>query len=139
MKRKLVMAMVMAGVLTMVPVNFGTANTVQAALPSSGEVVQPRYVNTINISANLVITGNTAHCYADATAKKSCHISIVMRLQRKDGSSWNTICSWVGSADSVTKSLDQTFSLSTHGTYRVHAEFNVGGEAISCNSPTKTY
>ena len=133
------MALALTGMLTMLPGVYGTAIPVQAAQAASGELVQPRYVNTSSINADLVISGSTAHCYANATAKRSCHIKVKMRLQRKDGSSWSTVCSWVGAADGVTKTLDKTFSLSTRGSYRVNAEFNVGGEVLTYTSSTKTY
>ena len=139
MKRKFLMALALTGMLTKIPGVYGTAIPVQAAQAASGELVQPRYVNTSSINADLVISGSTAHCYANATAKRSCHINVKMRLQRKDGSSWSTVCSWVGAADGVTKTLDKTFSLSTRGSYRVNAEFNVGGEVLTYNSSTKTY
>ena len=139
MKRKFLRALALTGMLTMLPGIYGTAIPVQAAQTTGGELVQPRYVNTATINADLVISGNTASCYASATAKRSCHINVKMRLQRKDGSSWSTVCSWVGSADSVIKTLSQTFSLSTRGSYRVNAEFNVGGEVLTYNSSTKTY
>ena len=139
MKRKLLMTLMLAGALTMVPVSFGPATQVQAALPGNEEVVQPRYVNTINIAADLVINGNTAHCYSSATKKKVCRINIKMRLQRKSGSSWITVCTWTGTSDTGTKSMDKTFTLSTHGTYRVNAEFDVAGEVLTYNSRTQTY
>ena len=139
MKRKFLMALALTGMLTMLPGVFGTVVPVQAAQAAGGELVQPRYVNTAAIAADLVISGSTAHCLADVTAKRTCHINVKMRLQRKDGSSWSTVCSWVGAADGVTKTLSQTFSLSTRGSYRVNAEFNVGGEVLTYNSSTKTY
>lgn len=104
-----------------------------------GGVAEPYYENASNITAGLKITGNTAYCSAEVFAKKVCFINVVMRLQRKEGSSWHTVSSWVESSTSGSKIMGKYFNLSTRGTYRVYAIFTVGGEEISCSSASKTY
>lgn len=141
MKRKVSMVMAVLCLL----LNLSTVS--YAAGPSDGQptatggggIAQPYYVNTSKISAGLRIEGNTAYCGADVVAKKVCFINVVMRLQRKEGSSWHTVSSWVESSTSGMKVMSKTFTLSTRGTYRVYALFTVGGEEVSCASNTKTY
>lgn len=104
-----------------------------------GDTVQPRYVNTAGISANLLLDGSTAHSTCTVNAKRHCHISVCMELQYKDGSSWKTKASWLDSTDGVTLSLTRTFGLTKRGSYRVKAFFNVAGEELSYTSSTRTY
>lgn len=106
---------------------------------SGEEGIQPFYENTINISAGLKINGSTASARASVTAKYVCNVNIVMRLQRKVGSDWHTIVSWVaGSADGF-KNLTKTHTLTTRGTYRVYALFDVDGEKLEYVGNTATY
>ena len=104
-----------------------------------GNTVQPRYVNTAGISANLQIESGTAYATCTVNAKRSCHISVCMELQYKDGSTWKTKASWLDSVNGVTKTLTRSFGLTKRGTYRVKAFFNVGGEELTYTSATSTY
>ena len=106
---------------------------------TSGNEVQPRYVNTANIAASLKIEGSTAYAHCTVTAKKVCHVNVKMRLQRWTGSEWFTVCSWVEASDKGTKTITRSFPLTTRGTYRVYTLFNVGGEELSYTSVSKTY
>jgi len=140
MKRKISMVLaVMCLLLNLSTVSY--AAEVAGVQPTAigGGTAEPYYVNTANISAGLKITGNTAYCNADVTAKKVCFINIVMRLQRKEGTSWHTVSSWVESANAGGKNMTKSFTLSTRGTYRVYAIFTVGGEEVFCSSVSKTY
>lgn len=140
MKRKIPMVLaVMCLLLNLSTVSY--AAEVAGVQPTAigGGTAEPYYVNTSKISAGLIIEGNTAYCGADVAAKKVCFINVVMRLQRKEGTSWHTVSSWVESANAGSKVLSKSFTLSTRGTYRVYAIFTVGGEEVSCSSVSKTY
>lgn len=141
MKRKVSMVLaVLCLLLNLSTVSYAAGSAgVQPTATGGGGIAQPYYVNTANISAGLIIEGNTAYCGADVAAKKVCFINVVMRLQRKEGSSWHTVSSWVESANAGSKVLSKSFTLSTRGTYRVYAIFTVGGEEVSCSSVSKTY
>lgn len=146
MKRRISMMLaVMCLLLSVSTVSYaatGEGNTVQpnAIGGGGGGIAQPYYVNTANMTAGLKITGNTAYAYSEVFAKKVCFINVVMRLQRKEGSSWHTVSSWVeSSANASGKVMGKYFTLSTRGTYRVYAIFTVGGEELTCASGTKTY
>lgn len=141
MKRRISMVLaVMCLLLNLSTVSY--AAEVAGAQPTAiggGGTAEPYYINTAKISAGLIIEGNTAYCYSDVVAKKVCFINVVMRLQRKEGTSWHTVSSWVESANAGSKVLSKSFALSTRGTYRVYAIFTVGGEEVSCASASKTY
>ncbi len=144
MKRRISMVMaVVCLVLSMSTVSNAAANEDAAAhANAAGGVsgIQPYYENTSTISSGIKIEGNTAYCIADVSAKKLCFINIVMRLQRKEGSSWHTIVSWVGSsANAGSKVMSKSHTLSTRGTYRTYAICTVGGEEVTCASGTATY
>ena len=118
--------------------NEGTVAHANAVGGTGG--IQPYYVNTATLSSEIKIEGSTAYCITDVSAKKLCFINIVMRLQRKEGSSWHTIVSWVGSsANAGSKVMSKSHTLSTRGTYRVYAICTVGGEEVTCTSNTATY
>lgn len=144
MKRKISMVLaVVCMVLSMSTVSNAAANENTAAHTNAvGGVggIQPYYVNTANISAGIRIEGSTAYCYTEVVAKKACFITAIMRLQRKEGGSWRTVCSWIESVENAGgKNLYKSHSLSTRGTYRVYAVCTVGGEEVTCGSNTATY
>ncbi len=140
MKRKISMVLaVMCLLLNLSTVSY--AAEVAGVQPTAigGGTAEPYYENASNITAGLKITGSTAYCSAEVFAKKVCFINVVMRLQRKEGTSWHTVSSWVESSTSGSKVMGKYFTLSTRGTYRVYAIFNVGGEELTCASASKTY
>lgn len=144
MKRRISMVMaVVCMVLSMSTVSNAAANEDVAAHANAvGGVsgIQPYYENTSTISSGIKIEGNTAYCITSVSAKKLCFINIVMRLQRKEGSSWHTIVSWVGSsANAGSKVMSKSHTLSTRGTYRTYAICTVGGEEVTCASNLATY
>ena len=142
MKRKVVIAVLMLMVLNVSSVSYAATEkngTDQIIAIKGQEGIQPFYDKTYNISAALKIEGNVAHATAHVTAKRPYHVSVVMRLQRKEGSDWHTIVSWVaGSADGF-KNLTKTHTLTTRGTYRVYALFDVDGEKLEYVGNTATY
>lgn len=145
-RKRVLMSLVLVAALLILPVNSSYAAggeleqiEIQRAQIGGGDTVDPQYVNTATITADLSIRGNNAHVYADAAAKKVCHISIVMRLQRKEGNSWVTKVSWVGSSDSGLKTMSRDFTLTQRGTYRTYAVYNVGGEELTYKSVTQVY
>jgi len=134
--------MALAGMLAAVPSGSAMAAVpVQQAQVREGDVVQPRYVNTANIAASLKIEGSTAYAFSTVTAKKSCHITVAMKLQRYAGANWGwaTVKTWNASVDGPNKMMEKSYALTTRGTYRVSADFNVGGEALNYTSTSKYY
>jgi hypothetical protein len=141
MKRKLQMALVLAFACCMATAASGIS---YAAAPGIREIhaedqVQPKYINTAIISADMYLDGSTAKCYSSVTAKRVCHISVNMELQRKVGDTWKMKASWRDSVDSLTLTMTRSFGLTERGTYRVKAYFNVAGEELSYTSVKYTY
>lgn len=140
MKRKISMMLaVMCLVLSMASVSQAAGKSAPPKAIGGSGTIQPHYVNTANISSDLKIEGSTAYCNAYVAAKRSCHITVTMRLQRKDGSSWFTVVSWVEAKDGIVKDMTKSFTLTKRGTYRVQANFDVAGEQLTYNSASKTY
>ncbi len=147
LKQRLLTSLALAAVLAVLPVGSSYAAELEAPQAEAGASVQtggeegidPQYINTSRITADLVISGNNAHVYASAIAKRICHVTVTMRLQRKEGSSWQTKVSWVGSSNTGDKTLGENYTLTQRGTYRTYAIFNVGGEELTYTSVSQVY
>lgn len=147
LKQRLLTSLALAAVLAVLPVGSSYAAELEAPQAEAGvsaqtggeEGIDPQYVNAANITADLVISGNNAHVYASAIAKRICHVTVTMRLQRKEGSSWQTKVSWVGSSNTGDKTLGENYTLTQRGTYRTYAIFNVGGEELTYTSVSQVY
>ena len=143
MKRKISMMLaVICLVASMSTVSYaaegGNVTRAKAAV-SPGGTAQPYYINIANISAGLRIEGNTAYCRAEVTAKKVCTVRIIMRLQKLEGSSWNTKVSWIESSATGIKDTTKSHTLSERGDYRVSLTAIVGSEEVDCVINTRTY
>ena len=138
MKRKIVTILTMFCLVVSTPItSYAAGNMAQPMAAGGSKTAQPYYENTTHLVSELKIDGSTAYCNAEVTAKKVCYINVVMRLQRQEGSSWHTVASC--SSTNGTKSMTKSFTLSTRGTYRVYAIFNVGGEELTYTSLTRKY
>lgn len=104
-----------------------------------GDGIDPQYVNAARITADLVISGNNAHVYASAVAKKVCHVTVTMRLQHKENGEWKTKVSWVESSNTGSKTLGKDYTLTQRGDYRTYAIFDVGGEQLTYKSAIGVY
>lgn len=147
MRQRVWMSLVLAAVLAVIPVTSSQAKVRVLQKLDNGAVVQiggeegidPQYINTATISADLSISGSTAHVYAKATAKRVCHVSVVMRLQYKDGDTWTTKKSWIAASDSGYKVLSEDTTLTQRGLYRTYASFDVAGEKLTYTSSYQRY
>lgn len=101
--------------------------------------IDPQYINTSSITADIAISGNNAHVYASAMAKKVCRVTVTMRLQYNDNGTWKTKVSWVGSSTNGCKTLAEDFTLTQRGEYRTYAIFDVGGENLTYKSVAERY
>lgn len=146
-KQRLLTSLALAAVLAVMPVGSSYAAEMGAAQAQAGararaggeEGIDPQYINTSRITADLVIRGNNAHVYASAIAKRVCHVTVTMRLQRKEGNSWKTKVSWVGSSNTGDKTMGEDVTLTQRGTYRTYAIFNVDGEELTYKSVSQVY
>lgn len=140
MKRKFLVVMTLAAILTVVPNGSAviTATPMQMTQLESGEV-QPRYLNAARIATALKIEGGTATAFSSVTAKRVCRIVTMMKLQKKEGTTWDTVRTWTAASDTGILDLTKTLNLTNRGTYRVYTEFDVAGEELSITSDSKTY
>ncbi len=147
MRQRVWMSLVLAAVLAVIPVTSSQAKVKVLQKLDKGAVVQvggeegidPQYVNTVSITADISISGNTAKVFASAVAKRVCHVSVVMRLQYKDGDTWTTKKSWVAASDSGHKALSESTTLTQRGLYRTYASFDVAGEKLTYTSSYQRY
>ena len=144
MKSRILMALtlVICMLVSIPSVSYAAAESgavLQPGLIGGSGTAQPNYVNASYISAGLRIEGNVAYVNADVTAKKTCDISVTARLQRKENGSWKTICSYIEYSSNGMKNMTHAYTLTTRGTYRTYAIFNVGGEELTLASSSKTY
>lgn len=147
MRQRVWMSLVLAAVLAVVPVTSSQAKVRVLQKLDNGAVVQiggeegidPQYVNTASITADISISGNTANVFASAVAKRVCHVSVVMRLQYKDGDTWTTKKSWIAASDSGHKTVSENTTLTQRGLYRTYASFDVAGEKLTYTSSYQRY
>lgn len=147
MRQRLLMSLLLVAAMVFVPVSNsqaqvrdlgegGGSKTVQIG---GGDTVDPQYVNTLTITADLSIKGSTAYVVASVTAKRVCHVSVVMRLQHKENGEWKTKKSWVAASDRGYKDMEKTYDLTQRGQYRTYALFDVAGEELSYKSVVQIY
>lgn len=146
-KQRIWMALVLAAALAVLPASSSQAKVKVLERLDDGAVVQiggeegidPQYVNAATITADISISGNTAHVFASTYAKKVCHVNIVMRLQYKNGNTWTTKKSWVASSNNGYKVMNESATLSQRGLYRTYAIFDVAGEKLTYTSSAQRY
>lgn len=146
-KQKLLAALTLLAVLVAFPASsYASAQEVTPDVAQKARAAQrdesgidPQYINTSSITADLAIKGNNAHAYASAMAKKVCRVTVTMRLQYNDNGTWKTKVSWVGSSTNGCKTLAEDFTLTQRGQYRTYAIFDVGGENLTYTSVTQRY
>ena len=72
------------------------------------EQIMPRYGNISQISGNIQAVSGKINCSVDVLMKTSISISVKMSLQKKNGSSWNTVKSWNKSYSNTTYRMKYT-------------------------------
>lgn len=146
-KQKLLAAVTLLAVLVAFPASsYASAQEVTPDVAQKARAVQggesgidPQYVNAATITADIAISGNNAHVYASALAKKVCRVTVTMRLQYNDNGTWKTKVSWVGTGTNGAKTLAEDFTLTQRGEYRTYAIFDVGGENLTYTSVAERY
>lgn len=90
-------------------------------------------------SSSLAISGSTATCAGtgSAYASMASSVKLNMYLQKKNGSSWESVTSWSTTASSSTAIISKTYTIGS-GTYRVKIVCTAGGETVTVYSLTKT-
>jgi hypothetical protein len=105
--------------------SFATSVSADEKTVSSGIVNSARYLYTISISNNLVITGNTASCQTVVSGLSTVtKIEATQYLQKWNGSAWVNVSNaqWSDSVNGKRLSMTNEKSGLSSGTYRVYAE-----------------
>jgi hypothetical protein len=92
-------------------------------------IITPKASNVfLNYSSSIDYTTSTIICSASNKLTNSTKNSILMELQKYNGSSWQTIKSWNTNGTSLTLSLKESYPKSL-GTYRVKSTHQANGES----------
>lgn len=108
--------------------------------------ISPYYSYTQLVTAGLSIdSSGVAECDGGITVYDlDSHISLSVRLQRKEGSTWILVKKWSDSCTGYRSiSINKTYTVS-EGTYRVVASGVITAsdgqvEAVSCTTSSRTY
>lgn len=90
-------------------------------------IILDRYIGLFKAYTTLSIASGTANCSGVGKAKTSNYtLSLTLSLQKKSGTSWNTIISWSGTGSGINGIvLNKTKSGLSSGTYRCKAYVRV--------------
>lgn len=103
--------------------------------------IMPRYSYTSYVSAGLSFSGNVANCSGAVSPSGDDDASVTVTLYRQNGSSWDYVTSWSGSATdgSIAAAGGSVNVGSGSGTYKVTTRGNVGhGKEYPTKSVTRT-
>ncbi len=101
-------------------------------------IISPRYSYTQSITAALSFSGGQAHCSGSVLPSGSYNCSITVTLYKQNGSDWDYVTSWSGSATGRDKAAAGGSTSVGSGTYKVVASANVGGKEFPSKSVTRT-
>lgn len=101
------------------------------------EQIMPRYGNISQISGNIQAVSGKINCSVDVLMKTSISISVKMSLQKKNGSSWNTVKSW-NKSYSNTKVVNSkaVYNSTTGATYRMKYTVTAGNDKATGTTPS---
>ncbi len=110
----------------------GLLGTTGFALTVQPVGMSPMYVNTTSISASLTFSGDTATLKGTVQGKTGVtQISANTQLQRKSGTTWETIESWSNTLYSDQLSISKTATVSKGYTYRVKLDAKVTAGSVT--------
>ncbi|MEG1093248.1 MAG: hypothetical protein RSE38_18060, partial [Acinetobacter sp.] len=100
--------------------------------------MSPRYSYTQTITATLAFDGGKAHCSGAVKPSGDYDCTIVVTLYKQNGTNWNYVTSWSGSATGGDKASAGGAVSVGSGTYKVVASGNVAGKEFPSKSVTRT-
>ncbi len=77
---------------------------------------------------------NNITACAEISIKQKGNISITMKLQKLSGKAWSPVKTWTGSHYGTLGVLEKPYTLTSGGTYRVYATFQVNGTTYTATS-----
>ncbi len=102
------------------------------------KAIEPFYTHTYSIAAYLGFQGNNAICSGEVCPKNNDFASITVTLYKQNGSKWEYIDSWSGSATGGSAASASGSVIVSSGTYKVVANGNVGNKEFPSASTIKT-
>lgn len=103
------------------------------------EQMIPYYVNITHAIGSITTTTGQITCSVSVAVKSSSSISIKMSLQKKNGSTWNTIKTWTKSYSDVRTANPQVYYASNKGSsYRMKYVVTVGSDKVTGTTSTVT-
>lgn len=93
---------------------------------AEGTSVTPRYSYTAKINAGLSFSGGTAKCSGTVLPSGSYYSTITVTLYRQNGSSWDYVTSWYGSASNGGTAAAGGSVYVGSGTFKVVAKGVIG-------------
>ena len=120
MKKKLPLLLVLL-LVTTVAIGIAFADDI-------ANQIMPRYSYTSHVAAGLSFSGNVANCSGGVSPSGDYDASVTVTLYRQNGSSWDYVTSWSGSATGgSTAAAGGSVNVgSGSGTYKVTTRGNVG-------------
>lgn len=106
---------------------------------ADAQIIQPRYSYTDQISAALSFSGGQAICSGKIVPSGDRDVSITVTLYKKNGSNWNYITSWSGSAKNGLAAVAGGSISVDRGTYKVVSSGNVEGLEYPTATVERTY
>lgn len=100
--------------------------------------ISPRYSYTQSITAALSFTGGQANCSGTVLPSGNYNCSITVTLYKQNGSNWDYVTSWSGSATGGDVASAGGSKSVGSGTYKVVASANVGGKESPSKSVIRT-
>lgn len=102
-------------------------------------IVRPCYSYTHKVVAGLSFSDGKANCNGSVTPYSSYDSSVIVTLYKKNGTKWDYVTSWSGSAkDGLIAAAGGSVSVS-HGTYKVVTIGNVANLEYPSASIERTY
>jgi len=87
-----------------------------------------RFSVILSTATTLNISGLTANCAAQMTAKYSTSLKIKMELQKQSSGSYSTVKTWSKSATGIGISLEGSKVINPLSTYRLKVTYTAGSE-----------
>lgn len=102
--------------------------------PEHSITITPRYSYTQTITATLSFSGGKAQCSGAVKPSGNYNCSIIVTLYKQNGSDWDYITSWFGSATGGERASAGGSKTVGNGTYKVVSSADVAGKEFPSKS-----
>ncbi len=106
---------------------FSSTLISNADVKNDDEIV-PCYVNILNCSVSLNISGIKASCSAVLQSKSSVNLKIKMELQKEKSTGYETVATWTDSKTDTLLAMTESRNINILCNYRLKVTFTAGSE-----------